>query len=229
MNLSAYPPKLFLGSAFIEEARKPGRYSTLYTSLYEDPRRIPYTCNTGTGFSETIRWSNASHGLRSGHKLCPMGRHCHPGHSSLSSIRLESRVHGACHPAPSLPILTLCQRDTSCSQTAIAGERNAPTVQRGPHRPLGTASLRPAVAPCPCGHHLQPAGLHLFPILSMVYGQVQSSSSSVTVVNPSGNRPQGYIRKTWAVNVVLYSTCSRHSTVAGPLLCSGCRRLCSTM
>ena len=74
VNISAYRLKLYLGSVFIEEVRKPGRYATLYASLYGDPRCIPDACGTGTGFSNTIRWISAPHGLYSGHQLCPMGR-----------------------------------------------------------------------------------------------------------------------------------------------------------
>ena len=85
VNISAYRLKLFLGSVFIEEVRKPGRYATLYASLYGDPRCIPDACGTGTGFSNTIRWISAPHDLRSGHQLCPMGRQCCFGQSSLSS------------------------------------------------------------------------------------------------------------------------------------------------
>ena len=85
LSLSTHRLKLFLGSVFIEEVRKPGRYATLYASLYGDPRCIPDACGTGTGFSNTIRWISAPHDLRSGHQLCPMGRQCCFGQSSLSS------------------------------------------------------------------------------------------------------------------------------------------------
>ena len=106
-----------------------------------------------------------------------------------------------------LPILTLCQRDTSCSQIVIVGEDNALAVLRCPHPVFFASSLRLAMATVgtTCGL----ISLHHFPISQRRYKQVQRGSCYEMTVIPSDVRLQRY-KYPLQLHGTIYSP--RHST-----------------